>query len=200
MFLIDTMVLSELRLRQRDPGVVAWIGRHRSEDCFLSVVTIGEIERGITRKRTTNQGFAQRLDGWLDQLLGLYGDRVLPVDVGVARRWGLLSAEMGHDGADLLIAATALEHGLTVVTRNLRHFAPTGVSIVAPGTRNGPINASTAVQCGQFMAAEQNQQPLELAEGSSWKASRPRSSRFRSASNRATRCCLATLKTGPPRS
>jgi predicted nucleic acid-binding protein len=131
-FLIDTMVLSELRLRQRDPGVVAWIGKQRSEDCFLSVVTIGEIERGIARKRTTDHGFAQRLDGWLRELLRLYGDRVLPVDMGVARRWGLLSAEMGHDGADLLIAATALERGLTVVTRNLRHFAPTGVSIINP--------------------------------------------------------------------
>ncbi len=86
MFLIDTMGLSELRLRQRDPGVVAWIGRQRSEDCCLSVVTIGEIERDIARKRTTDHGFAQRLDGWLDQLLRLYGDRVLPVDLGVARR------------------------------------------------------------------------------------------------------------------
>ncbi len=132
MFLIDTMVLSELRLRQRDPGVVAWIGRQRQEDCFLSVVSIGEIERGIARQRTTDAGFALQLAGWLDQLLRLYGDRLLPVDVGVARRWGQLSAEIGHDGADLLIAATALERGLTVVTRNLRHFTPTGVATLNP--------------------------------------------------------------------
>lgn len=132
MFLIDTMVLSELRLRQRDPGVVAWISKQRPEDCFLSVVSIGEIERGIARKRTRDAGFAQQLAGWLDQLLRLYGDRLLPVDVGVARRWGLLSAEIGHRGADLLIAATALERGLTVVTRNLCHFEPTGVAIINP--------------------------------------------------------------------
>lgn len=132
MFLIDTMVLSELRRRQRDPGVVAWIGRQRQEDCFLSVVSIGEIERGIARKRTTDAGFALQLAGWLDQLLRLYGDRLLPVDVGVARRWGQLSAELGHDGADLLIAATALERGLTVVTRNPRHFTPTGVATLNP--------------------------------------------------------------------
>ena len=131
-FLIDTMVLSELRLRRRDPGVVAWIGSQRPEDCFLSVVSIGEIERGIARKRTSDAGFAQQLAGWLDQLLRLYGDRLLPVDVGVARRWGQLSADIGHDGADLLIAATALERGLTVVTRNLRHFTPTGVAIINP--------------------------------------------------------------------
>lgn len=132
MFLIDTMVLSELRLRQRDPGVVAWISRQRPEHCFLSVVSIGEIERGIARKRASDAGFAEQLAGWLDQLLRLYGDRLLPVDVGVARRWGLLSAEIGHGGADLLIAATALERGLTVVTRNLRDFEPTGVAILNP--------------------------------------------------------------------
>jgi len=131
-FLIDTMLISELRLRQRDPGVVAWISRQRPEDCFLSVVSISEIERSIARKRTSDAGFAQQLAGWLDQLLRLYGDRLLPVDVGVARRWGLLSAEIGHGGADLLIAATALERGLTVVTSNLRHFEPTGVAIINP--------------------------------------------------------------------
>ena len=122
MYLIDTMVLSELRLRQRDPGVVAWVSSQRQEDCFLSVVSIGEIERGIARKRSSDERFATQLAGWLDQLLRLYGDRLLPVDVTVARRWGQLSAEIGHDSADLLIAATALECGLTVVTRNLRHF------------------------------------------------------------------------------
>jgi len=132
MFLIDTVVLSELRLRQRDPGVVAWISNQRQEDCFLSVVSIGEIERGIARKRSTDAAFAMQLAEWLDQLLRLYGDRLLPVDVGVARRWGLLSAEIGHDSADLLIAATALERGLTVVTRNLRHFTPTGVETLNP--------------------------------------------------------------------
>jgi predicted nucleic acid-binding protein len=68
MFLIDTMVLSELRLRQRDPGVVAWISNQRQEDCFLSVVSIGEIERGIARKRSSDAGFASQLAEWLDPL------------------------------------------------------------------------------------------------------------------------------------
>jgi predicted nucleic acid-binding protein len=134
MFLIDTVVLSELRLRRRNAGVVAWLSRQHPEDCFLSVVSIGEIERGIARKRTSDADFARQLAGWLDQLLRLYGDRLLPVDVGVARRWGELSAEIGHNGADLLIAATALERGLTVVTRNLPHFTPTGVQTLNPWT------------------------------------------------------------------
>ena len=93
---------------------------------------------GITGAQSPLPGLSATCDrllaGWLDQLLRLYGDRLLPVDVGVARRWGLLSAEIGHDGADLLIAATALERGLTVVTRNLRHFTPTGVATLNPWT------------------------------------------------------------------
>ncbi|MEA5444022.1 type II toxin-antitoxin system VapC family toxin [Cyanobium gracile] len=137
MFLIDTMVLSELRRRQRDPGVVAWIGEQRHEDCFLSVVSIGEIERGLARQRVVDAAFARQLARWLDQLLRSYGDRLLPVDVAIARRWGRLSAELGHDGSDLLIAATALEHGLTVVTRNLRHFTPTGVPTLNPWSEAG---------------------------------------------------------------
>ena len=134
MFLIDTMVLSELRRRRRDPGVVAWIRRVRQEDCFLSVVSIGEIERGIVRQRTVDPLFADQLAAWLDQLLRLHGDQLLTIDLGTARRWGQLSAALGHGGADLLIAATALEHGLTVVTRNLRHFTPTGVATLNPWT------------------------------------------------------------------
>ncbi len=71
MFLIDTVVLSELRLRPRDPGVVAWISNQRQEDCCLRVVSIGEIERGIARKRSSDAGVATQLAEWLDQLLRL---------------------------------------------------------------------------------------------------------------------------------
>ena len=66
MFLIDTMVLSELRRRERDPGVVAWIAQQRQEDCFLSVVSIGEIERGIAQRRGPDPGCAAELAAWLD--------------------------------------------------------------------------------------------------------------------------------------
>ncbi len=91
MFLIDTMVLSELRRRRRDPGVVAWIRRVRQEDCFLSVVSIGEIERGIVRQRAVDPLFADQLAAWLDQLLRLHGDRLLTIDLGTARRWSMAS-------------------------------------------------------------------------------------------------------------
>lgn len=72
------------------------------------------------------------LASWLDRVLAWYGDHILPVDIATARRWGQLSAKIGNDSADLLIAATALERGLTVVTRNVHHCEPTGVPIVKP--------------------------------------------------------------------
>ena len=124
-YLIDTMVLSELRRHQQH------------DDLFLSVVSIGEIERGFARQRTVDASFAEELATWLKRLLHLHRERLLAVDLPVARRWGQLSAALGHDSADLLIAATALEHGLTVVTRNLRHFAPSGVATLDPWQGEG---------------------------------------------------------------
>ncbi len=130
MYLIDTDVLSALRRRRRNPDVVRWIESQRMADLYISVVTVGEIERGIAQQQRHNPDFARDLSGWLDRILDWYGDRILPVDVATARRWGQLSAALGNDNTDLLIAATALEHGLTVVTRNVRHFEPTGVLVV----------------------------------------------------------------------
>lgn len=132
MYLLDTVVLSELRRRDRNPGLVAWIAGRPTADLFVSVVTIGEIERGIALQRSKDADFAKRLAAWLDQVLTIHAERILPFDLGAARRWGRLSADLGHDGADLMIAATGLERGLTVVTRNLRHFEPAGVATLNP--------------------------------------------------------------------
>jgi len=132
MFLLDTVVMSETRKRNRDLGVVEWLSQQRDADLYLSVVTIGEIERGIQQQESRNPEFARILGQWLDRVLTLYGDRILPLDTATARCWGALTAEIGNDGADLLIAATALTHGLTVVTRNERHFTPAGVDVLNP--------------------------------------------------------------------
>ena len=132
MFLLDTDVISGLRRSDRNHELTEWISAQRTADLFLSVVTIGEIERGITRQASRDPEFAGALAAWLDQLLDWYGDRVLGVDVATARRWGELSAMIGNNSADLLIAATALVHGLTVATRNVRHFEGSGVRVFNP--------------------------------------------------------------------
>ena len=140
MFLVDTDVLSALRRGERHPQVARWLTTRRSSDLYLSVVTIGEIERGIERQLTRDPEFASALSDWLDRVLAWYGDRILQVDLPTARRWGRLTAVLGHEGADLLIAATALERGLTVVTRNVSHFQPTGVPVLNPFAEGEPAN------------------------------------------------------------
>ena len=132
MFLLDTVIISEVRKKKPDAGVLRWISKCSDEQLYLSVVTLGEIERGIEKQRKADPGFADDLTAWLESLERLYADRILPITPAIARRWGRLSAQLGHDGADLLIGATALAHDLTVVTRNTTHFEPTGVRLVNP--------------------------------------------------------------------
>jgi toxin FitB len=128
--LLDTVVVSELRKSRPNARVIDWMRGLRESDVFISVVTIGEIERGIVKLQDAD--FARTLTRWLEDLLRFYGDRVLPITPDIARRWGRLSAELEHEGADLLIAATAAAHGLTIATRNVRHFAPTSVPAIDP--------------------------------------------------------------------
>jgi toxin FitB len=132
MYLLDTMVLSELRRWRPDPSLVDWLEHVRPTDVYLSVVTIGEVEKGIAKQQRRDPAFAERLAAWLDGVLRYYAARILAVDVNVARRWGRLADAHGHAGADLLIAATAIEHGLAVVTRNVRDFERTGVPLINP--------------------------------------------------------------------
>ncbi|MBF0143210.1 MAG: type II toxin-antitoxin system VapC family toxin [Magnetococcales bacterium] len=132
------MVLSELRRRDRKPHVVHWLREVRPSDLFLSVVTIGEVERGIRKQQRQDPDFAKRLTDWLETVLIHYRDRILPIDVQVVRRWGEMSDRLRHGGADLLIAATALEHGLSVVTRNVSHFDRTGVPLINPFEPTAP--------------------------------------------------------------
>ena len=131
-FLLDTVVLSELRKTKPSRKVVQWLKAQKRESLFISVVSIGEIERGIEKVRKADAASAADLERWLEALMRLYGDHVIPVNANAARLWGRLSAKLGHDGADLLIAATALANGLTVVTRNVKHFAPACARVFNP--------------------------------------------------------------------
>jgi hypothetical protein len=131
-YLLDTDILSAIRRKQRDPNLEKWLHSINSAEVFLSVVTLGEVERGVTQQRRINPAFAEDLERWLDTVLIRYAQCILPLSVNIARRWGQLSGELGHSSADLMIAATALEHNLTVATRNTRHFEPTQVPLINP--------------------------------------------------------------------
>lgn len=131
-YLLDTDILSAMRRKQRDVNLQNWLHKLSSSDVYLSVVTIGEIERGIIQQKRVNPDFANDLQHWLDMILSRYEPRILPLSVNIARRWGQLSGELGHSSTDLMIAATALEHNLTVATRNTRHFEPTQVKWLNP--------------------------------------------------------------------
>ncbi len=131
-YILDTNVISAVRRPDRAPQVAAWLRGKVEQDLFLSVITLGEIERGIRQQEKRDPALANDLRMWLDRTVLLFSDRLLAFEAEDARIWGRLSAEIGHDGADLMIAATALRHGAMVVTGNISDFAPTGAALENP--------------------------------------------------------------------
>lgn len=131
-FILDTNVISAVRRAGRAPKVAAWLAGKSEADLFLSVITLGEIERGIRRQEERDPDFAQDLRTWLERTVSVFGDRVLDFTAQDALVWGDLSARIGHAGADLMIAAQALARDAVVVTGNGVDFAPTGARIVDP--------------------------------------------------------------------
>ena len=132
MYLLDTDVVSALRRPERNAVVSAWVRNQTPDRLYTSVITVGEILYGIARQRRRQPEFAAQLERWLESVTALFKDRVLVFDDAAARRWGVLHAELGFTSSDLQIAAIAWSRGLTVVTRNVRHFEPTGVSTLNP--------------------------------------------------------------------
>lgn len=133
-YLIDTCVISELRRTTCNAGVSAWMSSIDPDAAFLSVITLGEIRRGIELHRLKDAKVAGALERWLLGLESYYAERVLPVTANVADRWGRLSPNQPLPVSDGLIAATGLEHKLTVVTRNITDFQRSGVNTVNPFT------------------------------------------------------------------
>ncbi len=136
MYLLDTNVLSELRkvpVGKADSNVTAWAESVDGATLFVSVITLLELETGmlLIARRDPTQG--DLLRSWLeDYLLPTFSDRILPVDLEVARRCATLSIPDPRPRRDALIAATALVHRLTVVTRNVADFLPTGATVLDP--------------------------------------------------------------------
>ena len=132
-YLLDTNVASELRKGSRaNAGVLGWFESVEDSDLFLSVLVAGEIRKGVEQARLTDPAKAQALDLWLARLERQYADRMLPVTPAVADRWGRLSAIRPISTVDCLLAATALVHDMTLLTRNVADVASTGVKLLNP--------------------------------------------------------------------
>ncbi|MGQ0663832.1 MAG: type II toxin-antitoxin system VapC family toxin [Pseudomonadota bacterium] len=133
MYLIDTNVISELRRPRPHGGVLAWISAVADDEIFLSAVTLGELQAGIEKFRTREPAKARAIEAWVDQVAASYN--VLAMDGRTFRRWAIIQ----HGRPDVLIedamiAATAIMHKLTVVTRNVRDFKRFGVGVLDPFT------------------------------------------------------------------
>lgn len=135
-WLVDTNVLSELRKGARaDAGVRRWFEDADEAELFTSVLVVGEVRRGIESIRRRDARSAKTLEQWLLRLTESFADRVLPIDAAVADRWGALNVPDPLPTVDGLLAATALVHQLTVVTRNVRDVQRTGVACLDPFER-----------------------------------------------------------------
>jgi toxin FitB len=134
-FLIDTNVLSELRKKERaNPGVQHWFAGVSGESLYLSVLVVGEVRNGIERLRRRDPTAAANLEHWLSKVETDMAGRILPVTTPIADRWGCLNAPDPLPVIDSLLAATALEHDLILVTRNVDDVKRTGVKLLNPFT------------------------------------------------------------------
>jgi len=138
-FLLDTNVLSELRKESRcDAGVRTWVESTTAEEMFVSVMVLGEIRQGIERIRMRDQNQARALEKWLQGISTKFADRILPVDERVADQWGRLGLRQPVPTLDAFLAATALVHDLTVVSRDEDGFRNTGAQLLNPFSKSEP--------------------------------------------------------------
>ena len=135
-WLLDTCVVSELVAKKRDKNVIRWIDNVDAERLYLSVITLGEIRKGI--EKLPNSQRRKDLHHWLSEdLLIRFGGRIIPLDADILIEWGVLTGRLEKEGKrmpaiDSLLAATAIHNGLTLVTRNVDDFQYAGVDIFNP--------------------------------------------------------------------
>jgi hypothetical protein len=131
-FLLDTNAISETIKLQPNANVLSLLDSVPNSSLYLSVLTIGELRKGDAAKRHRHPGMTDRYRSWIDALEGAYDDRILPVDKAIAAVWGELNADRSRAAVDTLLAATAIVHRLTLVTRNVRDVDDLPVKLLNP--------------------------------------------------------------------
>ena len=134
-YLLDTNVLSETRKKAADLGVIAFLTKADPTSLHISVLTLGELRKGVVQKQPTDASGAQSIAAWVGGLEFGFADRILDVDAPIARLWGELSAQRPRPVVDTLLAATAIVHDLTFVTRNTGDVRDIDVKLLNPFSR-----------------------------------------------------------------
>ena len=134
-YLLDTNVISETRKKQADRQVMSFLSAADPSSLNLSVLSLGELRKGIALKKASDPEMARQLEAWVEGLEYSFADRILGIDAAVSKVWGDLSAQRSRPVIDTLLAATAIVHGLTFVTRNISDVEGTNVKAFDPWKR-----------------------------------------------------------------
>lgn len=131
-YLLDTNILSETRKKKADERVISFLSAAESSSLYISVLTLGELRKGVALKRRSDADAAKKIAEWIDGLEFSFGDRILGIDTATANLWGELSAQRPRPVIDTLLAATAMVHRLTFVTRNTSDVQDLDVRLADP--------------------------------------------------------------------
>ncbi len=137
-YLLDTNVVSETRKLHMNDRVRAFLTEMDASSLYISVLTVGELRKGVEIKRRSDSDAATLLNSWVDGLEQSFADRIVAIDTPIARRWGALSSDRSRPVIDTLIAATALVHDMVLVTRNTKDLDGIGVPLHDPWAEDNP--------------------------------------------------------------
>lgn len=141
-YLLDTNVLSETRRKQADERVISFLAAAEPSALYISVLTLGELRKGVALKKRSDPDSAKKLGAWVDGLEFSFADRILGIDAAAARLWGELSAQRPRPVIDTLLAATAVVHELTLVTRNTSDVQGIKLKLLDPWKRETAASRS----------------------------------------------------------